>query len=391
VSVPAVVAPSPATPLENAAVRVRRLTIHDFRNLGHVALDVPAGGLALIGDNGHGKSNLLEAIYYLHLFRSSRGVRDAELVRFGAPAFHIAAVAEGGRADQVSAGFERDSGRRRIMLDGVECPRLSDALGAIPAVTFAPTDVGLIAGAPVERRHFLDLLLASSSRRYLATLRDYRTALSQRNAALRAGSGRQHASVWEVPLALHGAMLRLERAAFVAWAQPRLADIGEQLGERGELGLRYRSSVTAVPGAGEDTLRDTLAAALAESRDRDLERGMTHVGPHRDDLDLRVEGRSLRRFGSAGQQRSAAIALRLIESAWSREHGGHEPILLLDDPVAELDRARAARVMSLVTSQPAGQVFLAVPRSDDIPAVLASLSRCAVRDGAVMPMGHSDA
>jgi len=199
--------------------RLCRLTIRDFRNLAHVTLDVPARGIALVGDNGHGKSNLLEAVYYLHLFRSGRGARDAELVRFGAAGFHVAGMAGGARADLVSAGFERETGRRRITLDGVECSRLSDALGAIPAVTFAPTDVGLVAGAPADRRRYLDLLLASSSRRYLAALRDYRTALAQRNAALRSGAGRAQAAVWEVTLATGGAILRLERAAFVAWTE----------------------------------------------------------------------------------------------------------------------------------------------------------------------------
>jgi DNA replication and repair protein RecF len=132
-------------------------------------------------------------------------------------------------------------------------------------------------------------------------------------------------------------------------------------------------------------VRDGIAAALASGRDRDVERGMTQHGPHRDDIDLRLDGISLRRFGSAGQQRTAAIALRMLECAWYRERGGREPILLLDDPVAELDRRRAARVLALLTSQAAGQVLLAVPREDDIPAALTSLSRRQVREGTVAP------
>jgi len=372
------------------AARLRRLTIRDFRNLAHVVLEVPPGGLALVGDNGHGKSNCLEAIYYLHLFRSARGARDAELVRFGTAGFHLAAMADGARADLVAAGFERETGRRKITLDGVECPRLSGALGAVPAVTFAPTDLILVAGAPVDRRHYLDLLLASSSRRYLSALRDYRTALAQRNAALRSGAGRTQAGVWEVGLAQHGAVLRAERAAFVDWARPRLHEIGRSLAERGDLDVRYRTSVPADAGADEDTIRDALAAALAAQRDRDLERGMTHAGPHRDDLDLRLGGVSLRRYGSAGQQRSVAIGLRVLECRWTREQGGREPVLLLDDPVAELDRDRAARVLDLLTTDQPGQVFLAVPREDDVPAALADLARCRVRDGTITPVS-SDA
>jgi DNA replication and repair protein RecF len=373
-----------------APARVTRLAIRDFRNLARVDLDVSSAGIALIGDNGHGKTNLLEAVYYLHHFRSMRGARDPELVRFGAAGFHVAADLSGARADSVAAGCEPSTGRRRVVVDGVACDRLSDALGMLPAVAFSPSDVAIVAGSPAERRHYLDLLLASGSRRYLAALRDYRTALAQRNAALRSGSGRAQAAAFETPLAEHGAILRLERAAFVAWAQSRVTGIGEALGERQPLGLRYRSSV-AIADDDHGLVRDRLAEAFAASRDRDVERGLTHAGPHRDDLDLRLGDTSLRRYGSAGQQRSAAIALRLLECAWSREREGREPVLLLDDPVAELDPGRAARVLDLLTARPAGQVLLAVPRPDDVPERLAALARCAVRDGTVTPMGVRDA
>ena len=130
-----------------------------------------------------------------------------------------------------------------------------------------------------------------------------------------------------------------------------------------------------MPDATEAQAREAIAASLAAGLERDAERGVTHHGPHRDDVDLRVDGVSLRRYGSAGQQRTAAIALRMLECAWHRERGGGEPLLLLDDPVAELDRGRAARVLSLLTST-AGQVFLAVPREDDIPAALTTLRAC---------------
>lgn len=371
---------TPASP-----VTLRRLSVRDFRNLADVSLDVPAAGLALVGDNGHGKTNLLEAVYYLHLFRSLRGARDAELVRFGAAGFHVAAVAEGTRWNRIGAGFDRESGRRRILLDGVPCDRVGDALGALPSVAFSPADVLLVAGGPAGRRRWLDVTLASTSPRYLAALRDYRAALAQRNAALRARSRASPPGVWDAALATHGATLRTARAGFLAWARPRASDHGAALGERGTLDLRYRTGETLPADAAEDSVRDGIAAALASGRDRDIERGMTQHGPHRDDVDLRLDGISLRRFGSAGQQRTAAIALRMLECAWHREQGGRDPILLLDDPVAELDRGRAARVLALLTAHAGGQVLLAVPREDDIPAALTSLSRRRVREGTVEP------
>jgi DNA replication and repair protein RecF len=370
------------------AARLCRLTIRDFRNMAEVNLEVPGAGVALMGDNGHGKTNLLEAVYYLHLFRSMRGARDRELVRFGAPAFHVAAAAEGTRWQQVGAGFERDTGRRRIVLDGVPCARVSDALGAVPAVAFSPADVSLVAGGPAGRRQWLDVALASTSTRYLASLREYRAALAQRNAALRARSRQSPAHVWDVPLAIHGAALTMARSAFLGWGAPLAARHSAALGERGTLEFRYRTGEALPPEPSEEQVRDGIAAALHAGRDRDAERGVTHHGPHRDDVDLRLSGVSLRTFGSAGQQRTAAIVLRLLECAWHRERGGREPLLLLDDPVAELDRGRAARVLELLAVEASGQVLLAVPRSDDIPASLTALARRRVRDGTV---GDADA
>lgn len=383
--------PAPAVAATPVAVRLRRLVARDFRNLADVTLVVPEGGLALVGDNGHGKTNLLEAIYYLHLFRSLRGARDVELVRFGAASFHVGAEAAGGRWDRMGVGFEKDTGRRRILLDGVPCHRLSDALGALPSVAFSPADVALVAGGPGGRRHWLDVTLASTSPRYLGSLREYRAALSQRNAALRARSRSSPPAVWEPAMAEHGATLRLARAEFLEWARPRVTESGVSLGEHGTVEVRYRCGDQLPPGATVDEARDAIAAALAAGRERDLERGSTIQGPHRDDLDLRLDGVSLRRYGSAGQQRTAAIALRLLECEWYRERGGREPVLLLDDPVAELDRGRAARVLSAITARPGGQVILAVPRADDIPEALTALPRHRVRNGTVSPWGGADA
>lgn len=369
--------------------QLRHLTVRDFRNLAHLELDVPATGFVVVGDNGEGKTNLLEAIYYLHLFRSMRGARDAELVRFGAPAFHLTARAGGTAHDVVAAGYERSSGRKKLVLDGVECMRLSEALGALPSVAFAPSDVGIVAGAAALRRRLLDVVLASTSPRYLTALQHYRAALAQRNAALRspdarggggAGDG-SHVAVWEVPLAQHGAVLRRERAAWVAWARERVTTLGAELGERQPLALRYRSVVDVADDTALDVIREALAAALARQRARDLDRGMTHAGPHRDDLDVRLGPVSLRRFGSAGQQRTAAIALRLLECAWYREWTGREPLVLLDDPLAELDPGRASRVLARLSERSTGQAILAVPRADDIPPQLRGLARWRMEDG----------
>lgn len=376
----------------DARVVLRSLALRDFRNFTRADLAFPSAGAVVVGENGQGKSNLLEAIYYLHLLRSVRGARDVDVARFGAPGFHVAARTEGGAHHEISAGFERQGRRKRVKLDGAEPSRLSDALGALPCVLFSPADVELVAGAPSARRRYLDIVLALSSRPYLAALQRYRHALAQRNAALRdavrggAGGSKtaQRVAVWEAPLAEHGAVLWRERVEWSSQASPRFAAACAAIGERAPVGLRY---ATALEPASRDAadVAAALARALEQKRALDVRRGLTHAGPHRDDLTLTLDGRELRAFGSAGQQRTAAIALRLLERDTLRERLGAAPILLLDDPFAELDVRRSARILELLAEHGMGQTLLTVPRETDIPPALTRLERWRIADGVVRP------
>jgi DNA replication and repair protein RecF len=371
-----------------ARVVLRSLALRDFRNLARLDLAFPEVGVAIVGENGQGKTNLLEAIYYLHLLRSVRGARDVDVVRFGADGFHIAARTEGGVNHELSAGFERAGRRKRVKLDGAEPQRLSDALGALPCVLFSPADVDLVAGAPSSRRRYLDILLALSSRPYLAALQRYRHALAQRNAALRdalRSSGpkaEQRVAVWEAPLAEHGAVLWRERVAWTSLASPRFAAMCDAIGEQSPVGMRYATALDPVSRELPDIVA-AIAHALEQKRGLDIRRGLTHAGPHRDDLTLTLDGRELRAFGSAGQQRTAAIALRLLESETLRERLGAAPLLLLDDPFAELDVRRSARILELLAEQGMGQTLLTVPRETDIPPALTQLTRWSIAGGAV--------
>ncbi|HUF26940.1 MAG TPA: DNA replication and repair protein RecF [Gemmatimonadaceae bacterium] len=375
-----------AAPRAEASVRVwlRWLSIRDFRNLPRADLEIPMEGLVVVGENGHGKTNLLEAIYYLQLLRSIRGARDQDLVRFGAEGFHLAAEALGPGARELSVGFERAGRRKRVRLGGAEVPRLSDAIGELPAVMFAPRDVELVAGAPGARRRYLDVALALTSRSYLAALQHYRGALARRNAALRAvmrgARNDDRAAVWEPALARAGAVLWSERLAWVGRAAPRFAELCEAIGERAPVSIRYASAVE--PG---DGLEARLAAALASRRALDARRGITHAGPHRDELVLSLDGRELRAFGSAGQQRTASIALRILEAETLREASGGAPLFLLDDPFAELDARRSGRILELLAREGLGQVVLAVPRETDIPGGLGRLDRRRMTDGVLAP------
>jgi DNA replication and repair protein RecF len=371
-----------------AAARLTRLDVRDFRNLARVELEPPPDGFVLIGENGQGKTNLLEAIYYLEILRSARAARDQDLVRFGADAFHVGATVDSDGPREVGIGFERAGKRKRVRLDGAVIERLSDALGALPTVMFSPSDVELIAGAPSARRRFLDIMLALTGpgRGYLGSLQRYRAALSRRNAALRdAVRGGRHATatvaVWEPALAEHGAVILRERRRWVGEMESRFRDLCTEIGETSETCLRYASSLGAT-----DDLEASLAAALEEKRAHDIRRGLTHVGPHRDDLAITLGGRDLRTFGSAGQQRSAAIALRMLEAETFTVRNGHAPVFLLDDPFAELDNRRAERILRmLIGGGAAQQIILAVPRGSDIPGELTRLERLRVTGGSVTP------
>jgi DNA replication and repair protein RecF len=319
----------------------------------------------------------------LQILRSARGARDQDLVRFGAEGFHIGATVETNARHEVGVGFERAGKRKRVRLDGAVPERMSQALGALPAVMFSPADVDLIIGPPNSRRRFLDIVLALTARGYLDALQRYRAALARRNAALREAtrSGRQSASsvaVWEPALAEHGALLWRERRAWVASVRDDFERLCNEIGEIGRVRVNYASSLPL-----NDDPVSALAAAMEAKRPSDMARGLTHVGPHRDDLMITLEGRDLRVFGSAGQQRTAAIALRMLEAATFRERLGRAPLFLLDDPFAELDARRSARILSLLERAGLGQTVLAVPRESDIPSELTRLERIRVVAGEV--------
>lgn len=376
-------------PLPVAHSALVRLSIRAFRNLRRAELDLPPAGMALVGENGQGKTNFLEAIYYLRLLRSLRGAQDAELVSFGEPGFHLAGAIEGARAHDVTVGFDRLGRRKKITLDGREPERMADALGAFPAVIFSPRDAVLVAGAPVERRRFLDVMLGLSSRPYLLALQRYRGALSRRNAAMREmrlnhAAREACAAVWEPALAANGAIIYSARQQWADTYAAQYSSRCEAIGERGAASMRYASSLDASPEEAEQA----LLAALEKKRPIDVKRGITHAGPHRDDLDLSLDGRELRTYGSAGQQRTAAIALRLLEAATLRAATRAEPLVLLDDPFAELDARRAARILELLSHEERGQTILAVPRDADIPGAFTRLERWQVDGGVLTRSGE---
>ena len=335
---------------------IRRLVARGYRNLADLDREAPANGLVLLGANAQGKTNLLEAIYYPVLFRSFRGASDGQVLR-DPPGFAVEVHIGGGRAKTVRAAY---SGRKkRITVDGEEIGRLTDSVGNWLAVAFLPSDVGLASGPATERRQYLDRVLSLSDRRYLRALTSYRAALAQRNSALRQGRA-DMAQAFNTPLATAGAALVRRRLDWVATAADQFPAELDSLGEHGPATLRYQGRLELAD-------RGAWDGALAESLPDDCARLATTAGPHRDDLVLEVGGRRLRDYGSTGQQRSAAIALKLIEIASLRTACGTEPALLLDDVFAELDAERQSRLAGRLLDSNERQVFITTPRREELP------------------------
>jgi DNA replication and repair protein RecF len=352
---------------------LERIRLRQYRNFDELELTFPAVGVAVIGENGSGKTNLLESIYYLEIFRSFRGAPDDQLVRFGAEVFHMRGdVTSDGRAVRIEAGYEQRTRRKRVAVDGVEPEKLAAAIGRIGAVVFSPSDVAIISAGPSERRRFLDIVLSVNESGYLAALQRYRQLLKHRNAVLKSGhTDGALLAVWDDGLADAGARVMLQRSRWVerhaqSYAAKYAAISG---GTRGT--LRYVAGVRGLIDLSDEAgVREAYRADLERCAQRDRDRGMTHSGPHRDQLDIVFQSADgdvdLREFGSGGQVRTAAIALRMVEAETIHAARGRDCVVLLDDVFAELDAARSQRILELLEAEERGQVILTAPKESDV-------------------------
>jgi len=377
---------------------LRALHLTGFRNLRDAVLDFPSEGVALVGANAQGKSNLLESIHYLEIFRSARGSRDTQLIRFGETHFRVEGRLTGRGASSVAAAVQRPGPVKRVSVDGTSPPRLGDALGKVASVLFTPEDARLVAQGPDERRRFLDIVLSVNLPGYLAALLRYRQILGQRNAALRDRAPAATVAAWDPLLAESGGQVARARARWAAQHEAGFRDLVAEIsgGEWG--GLGYRSGIPEVRGLTPDDAAGWVSAFLSgleSTAEGERRRGVTLVGPHRDDLLLTgapeqedptappAVVRDLRDFGSGGQKRTAALALRLLEAETLRERRGVAPILLLDDVFAELDGARSERILPLLERTAGAQVILTAPKEADIRFRRDRLAPWTVQGGAI--------
>ena len=345
-------------------MRVERLTVRGFRNLDDLDRLIPPSGVTLLGSNGQGKTNLLEAIAYPTLFRSFRGAADREVARTGGPGFRVDVTAADGDGHRVELGgvFQLLPRRKTMAVDRAEVTRLGDAVGHLPSVVFVPGDVALASGAAADRRRYLDRMLALADRAYFGALARYRAALTQRNSAIRSGHV-EVARAFDPQLARFGALIVASRLQWAREAGERFGDALEAIGEGSPAALAYE-------GRPELANEAEWEPALARAAGADRTRRVTTIGPQRDDLRLSIGHRPLREFGSTGQQRSAAIALKLLELETLRAARQTEPVLILDDVFAELDRDRQRRLAGQLQAAEGRQVLVSAPRRDELPAEL---------------------
>lgn len=356
---------------------VERLELVDFRNYHAASFELTTGTTAVLGDNGQGKTNFAEALAYLASLTSFRGAPGDALVRVGADAAVIRATVldDDGRSSLVEAEIS-SVGRNRVQVNRQRLRRARDLLGVVRVTVFSPDDLVLVKGGPADRRRLLDDALVALAVRHDALRLEIERILRQRNTLLKQAAGRLTEEiavtldVWDAKFAEAGDRLGHARATLVSRCDPMVAEAYEQLA-----GVPVPVELVYEP----PWRRIGLASALDQARSDDIRRGVSTVGPHRDDLVLALAGLPARTHASQGEQRTLALALRLATHRLVAERTGSAPVLVLDDVLSELDPARAE---SLLANLPAGQVVITT--ASPLPAAARPDRVLHIRAGAVL-------
>ena len=329
-------------------MRIERLRLRSFRNYEQADVRPAPGVTVLYGENAQGKTNLMEAVHLCCVGRSHRTSRDRELVRWGESEAYVQADVrrlDGPRQIGVAL-FPSETKKKKITINGEPVKRIGELMGQVNAVLFSPEDLRLVKDGPDGRRRFLDMEISQLQPAYFYALQRYARALNQRNGLLRELQGRSDGALastieeWDALLAQTGAAVLARRKAYLARLDEKAREIHRDLsGGRETLTLR---------DAGCDGDEQGLLMLLRAARGEDCRRGFTSVGPHRDDYKIIINGRDARAFASQGQQRTAALSLKLAEIEVMRDETREAPILLLDDVMSELDVSRRRMLLSRI-------------------------------------------
>lgn len=388
----------------------RRFHLQQFRNYRQLDLSLTPGRLLFVGDNAQGKSNLLEAAYLLASGRSPRAGQDSELISRqeateGQPFARVTAEVEGRSGSLLleavilgsDPGLHGARGGKRFRVNGIP-RRLIDFAGQLRAVLFTAEDLEVVTGPPALRRQYLDAALSQRDRSYRAALSRYGRVLQQRNASLRrireGLAGPDELSLWDDAFVQEGSTLIAARQAAVARLAAMAAAAVEELSgtAQEQVGLEYKPQLGQawtglLPSAGtHEAVRGLFAAALASQRRREVAAGVSLVGPHRDELVVRLNGAPAAAFASRAQVRTLALALRLAEARLLWEEGGEAPVVLLDDIASEMDERRRDSVLEGLSGFE--QLWLTATSALSLPAsFVAGCRRFRVRSGTIVEEG----
>ena len=316
-------------------MNIRSIELKNFRNYENLEISFDEGTNILFGDNAQGKTNILEAAYMSGTTKSHKGSRDKEMIRFGEEEAHLkTVVARGGREYQIDMHLKKNRAKG-IAIDKIPIKKASELFGILNIVFFSPEDLNIIKNGPAGRRKFIDLELSQLDKVYFNHLSNYSRIVNQRNHLLKDSAYRQDAmetlDIWDLQLVQYGNAIIARRKQFVDEMNEIVSGIHKKLtGGKEEIRLIYEPS----------TKNMSLEQALEMNRQRDIRMKSTSVGPHRDDVCFMVGNLDIRRFGSQGQQRTAALSLKLAEIELVKRVIGDTPVLLLDDVLSELDKHR---------------------------------------------------
>lgn len=358
---------------------IERASLLNFRNYVSESVEFAPGVNLVIGDNAQGKTNLIEAVHLLSIGRSVRTPKLGELIRFGEKQGTVSLTAnkKEGRYTVEMTLSGRD--KRQVLINGLPVSRLGELMGVVSTVMFTPDEIGIIKAAPKTRRRFLDIALCQLSKAYFYALSKYNKVLSQRNRLLKEGGTRDELDVWDLQLIPFGAKVVYMRRQYMSVLESYAKTEHEFLTDGGEvLSLTY----DGIAGLDEGEVAENYKRALIDTREKDTFLRFTHVGPHGDDFLIKADGIDLRKYGSQGQQRTAALSLKLAELAYFEATEGDAPILLLDDVFSELDPHRQEKLKARLSGHQT-IITLTDAQYDDMPG--ARVIR--VTDGSITVQG----
>ena len=332
-------------------MKIVSVELTSFRNYKHASVRFTDGLNVLYGENGSGKTNMLESVYFTSVFTSPRAVKDKEMIMMGATAAVVKVVVDKKYRKHTIIIQIDEQGKKRVLADGVPINRVAELLGILGVVLFSPDEMKLVKESPVERRRFLDIGLSQQQKAYFVALQRYNHTLKQKNNLLKDYKTAENIDdmldIWDAALAKDGAMIIAKRKAYIKTLNESSRKFHSILsGNKETLSLTYESG--AKTDCDDSLLESNLMEALIGARQKDKELGFSTVGPHRDDIKIEINGKDARKFASQGQQRTTALAMKIGQVVLFKDEIGEPPVLLLDDVLSELDEGRQHILLDLV-------------------------------------------